>query len=114
MHTRSSGSTSASAAAAASATNMVGTPWKVLMFSFTISSIARAASNRGSSTSVAPARQVELSETVCPNAWKRGSAPRAMSSGRTSLASKAQTVAFITRLKWLSTAPLGTPVVPLV
>ncbi len=93
---------------------MVGTPWKVFAPSATISSMARAASKRGSRTRVAPARQVEFMETVWPKAWKRGSAPSATSSGRTSLASKALTVAFITRLKWLSTAPLGTPVVPLV
>ncbi len=93
---------------------MVGTPWKVFTFSSAISSMARAASKRGSRTSVAPARQVELSDTVWPKAWKSGSAPRAMSSARMSLASKALTVAFMTRLKWVSTAPLGTPVVPLV
>lgn len=93
---------------------MVGTPWKVLTCSRTMISMARAASKRGIRTSVAPARQVELRETVCPKAWKSGRAPRTVSSGRMSLASKALTVAFITMLKWLSTAPFGTPVVPLV
>ncbi len=63
---------------------------------------------------MAPARQVELRETVWPKAWNSGRAPSATSSGRMSLASKALTVAFMTRLKWLSTAPFGTPVVPLV
>lgn len=82
--------------------------------SVTISRIASGAVNLGISTSVAPTRQVEFIETVCPNTWNSGSAPRAMSSRCTSLASKAFTVAHMTILRWLSSAPLGRPVVPLV
>ena len=52
--------------------------------------------------------------TVWPNVWNSGRQPSTTSLGRASLASKTLTVAFITRLRWVSTAPLGWPVVPLV
>ena len=61
-------------AACKQAMYIVGTPWKVFTPSRTISSIAAAASKRGISTSVAPARQVEFMLTVWPKVWNSGSA----------------------------------------
>ena len=70
--------------------------------------------NRASSTSVAPMRNVPFMPTVWPKVWNSGRQPRTTSDGLASLASKTLTVAFITRFRWVSTAPLGCPVVPLV
>ena len=86
-------------AALASARYIVGTPWKTVTPSATISSIAAAASKRGSRTSVAPCLQIVFMLTVCPKVWNSGSAPSATSPGCRSCASNALTVAFITRLR---------------
>ena len=88
---------------------MVGTPWKTVTFSRTISSIAASPVNRASSTSVPPRRNVPFMPTVCPNVWNSGRQPSTTSSGVTSLASKTLTVAFITRFRWVSSGALGLP-----
>ena len=80
----------------------------------TIVSMAPAASNLGCRTSVAPTRNVVFIATDCPKTWNSGRLPIVTSSRRTSLPSKAETVAFMTRLRWVSRAPFGSPVVPLV
>ncbi len=93
---------------------MVGTPWKASTPSRSIRSMAAGPVNRLSSTSVAPIRKVPFIATVWPKLWNSGRQPSTTSVLRASLASKTFTVAFMTRLRWVSTAPLGTPVVPLV
>ena len=93
---------------------IVGTPLSWVISCLRMSSSASAGSNLGCSTRVAPTRKVVFSETLWPNTWNSGRQPRTLSSRRVSLASKAFTVAFRTRLRWVSTAPLGRPVVPLV
>ncbi len=93
---------------------IVGTPWKTVTPSRTISSMAASPLNRASSTSVPPSRKVPFIPTVWPNVWNSGRHPSTTSSWRASFASKTLTVAFMTRLRWVSSAPLGWPVVPLV
>jgi hypothetical protein len=93
---------------------MVGTPKNSVAWRSVISSIAAVASKRGCSSRVAPTRNVEFIETDWPKVWNSGRQPITTSSRRNGLASKALAVAFSTRLRCVSTAPLGRPVVPLV
>ena len=73
------------------------------------------ASNRGSSTSVAPTEKPAFSCTVDPNEWNSGSVIRCRScSVASDPNSRLQVSALSTRLEWDSSAPLGWPVVPLV
>ena len=53
-------------------------------------------------------------DTDWPNVWNSGRQPMTTSSRPIGFASKAFAVAFMTRLRCVSTAPLGRPVVPLV
>ncbi len=93
---------------------MVGTPKNAVTRSACTSSIASSASNLGCSTSVPPTRNVEFIDTVWPKVWNSGRQPSTTSSRYSGFASKALTVAFMTRFRWVSTAPFGCPVVPLV
>jgi hypothetical protein len=85
-----------------------------LTSSRSIVSIASSPLNRASRTRVPPIRKVPFIATVCPKVWNSGRHPITTSSGRASLASNTFTVAFMTRLRWVSRAPFGSPVVPLV
>jgi len=75
---------------------------------------AVAPSNRGSSTSVAPTRKAAFIAQVWPKEWNSGKQPSTTSSRQSSMMSVADSDAFSTMLSWVSTAPLGLPVVPLV
>ena len=50
--------------------------------------------------------------TVWPKEWKRGSEPRTTSPSRTSVIVSPEISALRLRLRWVSSAPLGLPVVP--
>ena len=90
---------------------MVGTPENSVTFSLSMRPRQRPGSNRGASTMVAALRNAASICTTCPNTWNSGSATSTTSSGRTS-PSSTQISAFISRLEWVSIAPLGRPVVP--
>ncbi len=111
---RSSGSASARGAASSSWTYIVGTPKNSVARSRCIRSMAAAGSNRGCSSRVAPTRNVEFIDTVWPKVWNSGRQPITTSSRRIGFASNAFTVEFSTRLRCVSRAPFGRPVVPLV
>ncbi len=96
-----------------SAWYMVGTPAKNVTRSDSISASARAASNRGSSTTVAAVANPAFICTVWPKEWNSGRAARWTSCGCTPN-SRFASSAFCTMLLWVSSAPLGLPVVPLV
>lgn len=93
---------------------MVGTPSKMVAPYSHIIRMASSGSNRSCRMRVAPTRKVVLSATDWPKVWNRGREPMTTSSPLMGWTSNALTVAFITRLRWVSMAPLGTPVVPLV
>ena len=90
---------------------MVGTPMNTLTCSVTINSSAAAPSKRGSSTSVDPAKKPAFIAQVCPKEWNSGRQPRITSSLVSWTTEVAVTIAFITMLSWVRTAPLGVPVV---
>jgi len=71
-------------------------------------------SNLGCSTSVAPTRNAVFIPTFWPKTWNRGSTPMTTSVVSNGLLSNALLSTFIVMLRWLSSAPLGRPVVPLV
>ncbi len=92
---------------------MVGTPAKNVTCSASMSARACRAPNLGNSTRVAPVAKPAFICTLCPNEWNSGSVIRCTSCGcrpNSRLASSA----FCTMLLWVSSAPLGCPVVPLV
>ena len=91
---------------------MVGTPAKTVTRWASSSSSAWRGSKRGSSTSVAPMEKPALRFTVAPKVWNSGSATRWVSSPGWEPKRRLQVRAFITWLEWLSSAPLGCPVVP--
>ena len=96
---------------ASSAEYIVGTPSNTLTRSRWMISSAVPASKRAISDRHAPAAIAALSAHVCPNAWNSGSAPRSTSSGpREKMPVIASTLR--RRLAWVSSAPLGRPVVP--
>ena len=92
---------------------MVGTPEKIVHRCRSIASSTGPASNRGTSTSVPPNRTAVLSTLDRPKTWNSGSTARPMSSSSKPNSSPA-TVQFMYSWKWVSSAPLGWPVVPLV
>ena len=93
---------------------MVGTPWKTFTFSLDIRSIAACAGEPGQQhEGRAEAEGAVHADGLAERVEQRQAAQHDVVR-RASLASKTLTVAFITRLRWLSTAPLGCPVVPLV
>ena len=65
------------------------------------------------SVSIPPPEMVALSPQVWPNEWNRGSAPSVTAPSFRLNISREISVFFL-RLEWVSSAPLGLPVVPLV
>ena len=76
-------------------------------------SSAFSGSKRGSIVTVAPLQTAEFIVQVWPNEWKSGSAPSSTSPVPNS-AKPPTTWQLRFRLAWVSSAPLGWPVVPLV
>ena len=93
---------------------IVGTPWKIVTWSRPSTSMALAGSKRGMSVRVQPRWTEVLSPQVRPKTWKRGRQPMMTSSSVISMMSAAERSALRWRLKCVSSAPLGLPVVPLV
>jgi hypothetical protein len=91
---------------------MVGTPTMIVTPCAAIVASAAAGSNRGSIVTLAPQRTAVFSVTVCPNEWNRGRPPKIISSGVSCSRVVAVTSALRVRLAWVSSAPLGRPVVP--
>ena len=90
---------------------IVGTPWNTLTrWRWIVSSTARA-SNRGTIVRQAPAATEAFSPQVWPNEWNSGSAP-STTSPAASENGPAEISALRIRLAWVSSAPLGVPVVP--
>ena len=94
------------------ATYMVGTPSKTVTPSRSITFSAVAGSNRGISVRHAPDTTAALSPQVCPKLWNSGRQPITTSSGPISISVVVDTVALRCMLAWVSSAPLGVPVVP--
>ena len=90
---------------------MVGTPSKMVARSRWIAVSTVAGSNRGMSDIVAPNRTHTLRMLDRPNTWNSGSTVMTMSSGWTSN-SRPGMSAFMYSWIWVSSAPLGRPVVP--
>jgi hypothetical protein len=91
---------------------IVGTPCMIVTRSFSMTSMAAAGSNRGMSARDAPATVAALRPTTSPNTWKSGRQPITTSSGVISWITWAERVALRWMLRWVSSAPLGRPVVP--
>ncbi len=91
---------------------MVGTPSKTVTWSRPTTSRAFSASNRGMSVRQAPVSTAALSPQVSPKQWKRGRQPITTSSSVSSTRVSALTAALLIMLAWVSSAPLGWPVVP--
>ena len=70
------------------------------------------ASNLGSRVRVPPPATVAFSPQVSPNTWNSGRQPMTTSSGLVPSSVSAVSAAFGCRLAWVSSAPLGWPVVP--
>ena len=75
-------------------------------------SSALAGSNRGSKVSVAAEATDTFSPQVSPNTWNSGRQPMITSSGPTSNRVREEISALATSPAWVSSAPLGRPVVP--
>jgi hypothetical protein len=93
---------------------IVGTPMKIVHCSFTSSSRACAPSKRGSSTMLAPTKKAVFMQQVWPKVWNSGRQPSTTSSALMSKLYAAEDRTFIVTLRWVISAPLGVPVVPLV
>ena len=91
---------------------IVGTPCMIVTRSFSMTSMAAAGSNRGMSASDAPAIVAALRPTTRPKTWKSGRQPMTTSSDVISWITVAERVALRWMLRWVSSAPLGRPVVP--
>ena len=64
---------------------------------------------------VAPTAKPAFRFTVCPNEWNSGRVSRWVSCWLATVSkSRLLVIAFITMLEWVSSAPFGCPVVPLV
>ena len=90
---------------------MVGTPSKMVARSRWIAASTAAAVNRGTSDMVQPNRTQMSRMLDSPNTWNSGSAVTTTSSGWTSN-SRPGMSAFMYSWMWVSSAPLGRPVVP--
>ena len=90
---------------------IVGTPWKIVTLSRSMISSALSGSKRGIWVIMAPTAKQAFMLQVWPKEWNSGSAPSAMSSSVV-LASPTATSAFFFMFEWVSSAPLGLPVVP--
>ena len=107
-------STESAASACSSALYIVGTPWKTVTRSRSMISSALSGSKRGSIVTHAPVRTAQFIVQVCPNVWNSGSDPSSTSSVLKSPRARTETVQLLCRLAWVSSAPFGVPVVPLV
>jgi hypothetical protein len=92
--------------------NIVGTPSKTVTLSRSITCRALAPSNRGMSVSIEPLRTAVLRPQVSPKTWNRGRQPMITSSAVFSMSVSAVVRQLPARLAWVSSAPLGCPVVP--
>jgi hypothetical protein len=101
-------------AASSSAMYIVGTPIMIVHSLSTSALRAASPENFGSSTTVAPARSAVLSAHVCPKVWNRGRHPSTVSAAVRSKVPSSSVLVCSTRARWLPSAPLGLPVVPLV
>ncbi len=96
---------------------MVGTPTQQVMRSSAIVCRTAAGSNRGMRTRVWPPATPAFICAVCPVEWNTGSVirfrvvPASAPSSRGAIMSR-DTMALVTMLKCVSSAPLGCPVVP--
>ena len=70
-----------------------------------------AGSSFGTTTTVAPAASGTASVTTAPSTWKNGARASTVSRGPTRVTARIWRTA-VTRLAWLSSTPLGRPVVP--
>ncbi len=93
------------------ATYIVGTPSITVTLSRWSTSRALVGSKRGISVIVPPAAMVEFIPTVWPNEWNSGRPPKTTSSGVKSIM-LTQISALRAMFAWVSSAPLGRPVVP--
>ena len=91
---------------------IVGTPCMIVTCSFSITSMAAAGSKRGMRARLAPAIVAALRPTTRPKTWNSGRQPMTMSSGVISWIDVAERSALRLMLLWVSSAPLGRPVVP--
>jgi hypothetical protein len=91
---------------------MVGTPSKIVTRSRWNMSSALAGSNLGSRVSVLAVATAAFSPQVSPNTWNSGRQPMITSSGLFSISVLEVIVALRTSPMWVSSAPLGRPVVP--
>ena len=97
----------------ASACSMVGTPPITVTRSASMASSTAPGTKRGRIDRQPPRRTNTLTTDDSPNTWKNGSTASTTSSLFTPNSSPA-TVQFMYSWKWVSSAPLGLPVVPLV
>ncbi len=91
---------------------MVGTPSNTVTWSRPIICSAVAPSKRGRSVRHEPDSTDAFSPQVSPNTWNSGRQPITTSSGVISSRVRAAVRALVSRLAWVSSAPLGEPVVP--
>ena len=105
-----------SASSAPSAWSMpayiVGTPSNTVTSSRATIVSALSASKRGSRVRHAPVRIEALRPQVRPKTWKRGRHPITTSFSVSSTSVSALSAALVLMLRWVSSAPLGWPVVP--
>ena len=95
-----------------SAAYMVGTPSNTVTRQRWMISSAWPGSNRASRASAAPEFTAVFSPQVSPNTWNSGRHPMTTSDGLRLNSVSALSWALVRRLAWLSSAPLGCPVVP--
>ena len=91
---------------------IVGTPSKMVTLSRPMISRALPASNRGSSVRLPPAKIVAFRPQVRPKTWNSGRQPMVTSPGPAFSRVAAVSSALRVRFAWVSSAPLGRPVVP--
>ena len=97
----------------ARACSIVGTPPITVHRSASITSSTAAGWKRGTTDRQPPCLTNTLTTDDSPNTWKNGSTASTTSSLRTPNSPPA-TVLFMYSWKWVSSAPFGLPVVPLV
>src|ERR1035441_590735 len=97
----------------ARACSMVGTPPTTVQRSFSSASRMAAGTKRGTIDRQPPYRTNTLISDERPNTWKKGSTASTTSSARAPNSPPA-IVQFMYSWKWVSSAPFGLPVVPLV
>ena len=90
---------------------IVGTPSKMVTLSRAIIGSASAGSNRGSRVRQAPVRTAVFSRDRSGRRVEQGQGPE-YDVVRPAWSRSRVTSTFPTRLKWVSSAPLGVPVVP--